>query len=295
MVRRFYRGNLRPVVLSVAFVAGLWSLFSGIGYLRNASVFSSQNTSLEIATIVFGSIYLLIAAIEAFGVFAAASQRLGPVRIFAFGSALVAILVIGLGLGQIVIHFTMKTAIINVCTTANEGSTFVYTGFWGPVYSDTLSGDDARSWCTDSWNHGSWSNIISFLATSVLAVMFTGVAFAYHRQLLDPTSAANASRAPSNQVRMGAFPSHYNRPYNTAVAPTLPYTTYPQYPAPAGPPPGHEDDDDSFVPPYEGKPPGYPGGGGGKWDYEAKDVKDPFADGDDAVERDVTTRPAFGG
>ena len=54
---------------------------------------------------------------------------------------------------------------------------------------------------------------------------------------------------------MGAFPSHYNPPYNAADAPPLPYTTYPQYAAPAGPPPGHEDDDDAFVPPYDGKPP----------------------------------------
>jgi len=89
---------------------------------------------------------------------------------------------------------------------------------------------------------------------------------------------------------MGAFPPHSNPPYNTAVAPALPYTSYPQCAAPSGPPPGHEDDDDSFVPPYDGNPPAY--SGREKLDYGAQDVKDPFPDGDDAVENDVTSRPA---
>lgn len=139
-----------------------------------------------------------------------------------------------------------------------------------------------------------------------MACLFTSMAFAYYRQLLDPTSAANASRAPSNQARMGAYPSHYTPPYNASV-PNLPYgygnhnsgpytgqPYQPQYGAPAGPPPGH---DDPFAPPYEGKPPGYSGDGKG-YGQDDKDGKNPFSDFDgqgSGEERDVTSRPGPGG
>lgn len=126
------------------------------------------------------------------------------------------------------------------------------------------------------------------------------MAFAYYRQLLDPTSPANAHRAPSSQVRMDNYPQHYNPPYNASV-PNLgygynapyaggPYTGQP-YAPPRGPPPAH---DDSFIPPYDNKPPGYTGGdeNGG---YGNNDSKDPFADFDGPAkpgnERDVTSPP----
>lgn len=162
--------------------------------------------------------------------------------------------------------------------------------------------------CQNLWDRDTWSEIISLLATTcqcyfyssyravnsnapVLAAFFSAIAFGYYRQVLDPTSPANATRAPSSQVRMDAFPSHYNPPYNASV-PNLGYNDYssqPRYAPPAGAPPGHEHDD-SFVPPYDGKPPGY--AYDGKHDYGMDDNKDPFSD---SGERDVTSRPAPGG
>ena len=78
------------------------------------------------------------------------------------------------------------------------------------------------------------------------------IAWAYYHQVLDPTSAANVSRAPAN-FAPGApgpypYPDHYNRPYDTEAgaynnAPYAPYPSYdqpqPQYAPPPGPPPSH--------------------------------------------------------
>ncbi|KAG6918295.1 hypothetical protein DXG01_015387 [Tephrocybe rancida] len=150
--------------------------------------------------------------------------------------------------------------------------------------------------CRRSWDRSSWTEIVGLLIVGVLGFLFTAIAFAYYRQLLDPTSAANASRAPSHQARMsGVFPSHYNPPYDASV-PNLSYqyNARPQYAPPAGPPPGHGQDE-TFVPPYDGKPPGYMGGDSKGYD---DDSKDPFADFDGPntrEERDVTSRPYPGG
>ena len=93
---------------------------------------------------------------------------------------------------------------------------------------------------------------IAFHASSVIAIFFTVIAFAYYHQVLDPTSAANVSRAPAN-FASGApgpypYPDHYNRPYDTEAGaynsnPYAPYPSYeqpqPQYAPPPGPPPSH--------------------------------------------------------
>lgn len=99
---------------------------------------------------------------------------------------------------------------------------------------------------------------------------------------------------------MGAYPSHYNPPYNTGYAgynssvPNLPYQPYAANQGGYGYDPER---DDPFAPPYDadGKPPGY----GTAGDYKGEDKnKDPFGDSDgpsSREERDVTSRPEPGG
>lgn len=101
----------------------------------------------------------------------------------------------------------------------------------------------------------------------VLAAFFCTIAFAYYKQLLNPTFGRSQARAPSQQFdnANATFPAHYNPPY-------LAYNAPPQggFAPPPGPPPagGY---DASKPPTYEG--PGIPGYG------ENKDNKDdPFAD-----------------
>lgn len=108
------------------------------------------------------------------------------------------------------------------------------------------------------------------------------IAFAYYRQVLDPTSPANARRTPpSAQHNMAAaaqqpptFPEHYNPPYMAYDAPFAPPAGPPpgQYSSPYGPPQG--------PPPDFGKPPMYTAGS----DEHLRDIKDdkddPFSDFD---------------
>ncbi|KAF9045279.1 hypothetical protein BJ165DRAFT_1476496 [Panaeolus papilionaceus] len=226
---------------------------------------------------------MVVVAIEVFGIFAASTQKLPFVRIYAYLSILVALIAIAIGLIRTVVHFVNKSDIIGVCTRLATGSTFVtYAGFWGPVRTEFLTAAEAQAWCNRSWDRGSWSEILSFLIISLLAVLLASIAFNYFRQVLDPTSPANVSREP-RQERMDAYPSHYNPPYNPfAPPPNQPY--YP-YPPPAGPPPGQNTD--AFIPPYDNKPPGYVRGDEYKGGYGDMN-KDDHDDG--PSERDVTNR-----
>ncbi|RXW15269.1 hypothetical protein EST38_g10584 [Candolleomyces aberdarensis] len=242
--------------------------------VRSTDWITEGASALAIISIILGSIYTLICIIEGFGLFAGATQRLGPVRIFAWLSGLVFILVAGIGLTRVVIHFTMKNTIINSCISAVDGGTYVYSGFWGPITSGRIDTASARRWCERSWDRGSWSEIIAFLATSFLAALFASVAFGFYRQLLDPSSIANSWRAP---VRTEAYASHYAPPYSAGQ----PYPPPPNGPyTPAGVPPygGYQNQwgPPAGPPPDQNKPPGYEG-----WGYTggAPDNKDPFAGG----------------
>ncbi|PPQ67843.1 hypothetical protein CVT24_003149 [Panaeolus cyanescens] len=257
-----------------------------IGFFRNVSVYNDGGASkLAVFSIVLGSLYMAVVAIEVFGIFAAATQKLPFVRMYAYLSVLVTLIAIAIGLLRTIIHFTNKSDIIGVCTNLAVGSrVVVYTGFWGPIRQDVLSKAEAEDWCTRSWNRGSWSEILAFLIISLLAAFLTAVAFNYFRQVLDPTSPANVSREPQQQ-RMDAYPSHYNPPYNP-FAPPPPNQPYYPYPPPAGPPPGQNAD--AFIPPYDNKPPGYVRGDDYKGGYGEMNKTD--RDDEGPSERDVTNR-----
>jgi hypothetical protein len=276
--------------MSLAFLGAIWTLFSGIGYFRNVSIYNNNNASkLALFSIILGVLSMVIFLIELFGIFAAAQQKVPLVRAFAYLSVLVIAIVAAIGLIDVVVHFTLKDEIINTCTSISEGGTIYYGGIFGPINGGTVSTADAQDWCNHYWDRDSWSDIISFLLLTFVAAFFASVAFAYFRQVLDPTSPANALRGPT-QHRMGAFPSHYNPPYNPNYGRGPGYS----YPAPQGPPPNQED---AFVPPYESKPPGYVQGdyrgevGYGKGDYNSSDDRE---DGGPSSERDVANRPAAG-
>jgi len=281
---------MRPVVIATAFLGGIWALFSAVGWFRNFGVDRTQSVP-EIAnlSIALGALYLAVTLIGAFGMFAASSQRAPLVRIYALLAAFATLVVFAAGMARTVTHFIWKNALIKECTALTSNQQIVYYGFWGPVSHGFVTPDEASQWCNDSWSHDSWAEIITLLLLTFIGFLFTTFAFGYHRQLLDPTSPANASRAPSSQVRVGAFPTHYNPPYN-AGGPAMPQPPYAPYNAGGYGYTGYgAERDEGFVPPYDGKPPGYVGNG-------MPDVgkQDPFGD-EHLIERDVTSRPAPGG
>ncbi|KAF5372565.1 hypothetical protein D9758_005162 [Tetrapyrgos nigripes] len=326
LVNRVYSRNLRPVVIVFAFLSFLWTLFAyaqspfltnslsnlslglWIGSFRSIGIERHEGFSkLGTISIVLGVLYMTVSLFEAFGVFAAWSQRTPLVRIYALLSAATTLIVIGGGIFEIVVHFTMKGDIIGVCTSSLEGEDFVEYpfGFFGPRRFGTINGQDASDWCNREWDHDSWADIVGLLILIFLSALFTTTAFAYYRQLLDPTSVANVTRTPQNRMGPG-YPSHYNPPYEGSVPP-LGYNQPPYggYAPPPGPPPQATFARD--VEGADGKPPGY-AGGDGSLSYGLDDKENPFADfdepvkpngsrrnGDYAEERDVTSRPAPGG
>jgi len=301
-VNRIYTRSLRPVVITTGSLSALWTLLWAISLFRDISIDKHDNfPKLATFSIVMGVMFMVTCLIEVFGVVAAMTQRLALIRTYALGSVLSCLLVVAASLMGVVIHFVYKNDLINECVdlATSEDAVFRF-GWFGPSNHGRLTVPEADSFCGDGWNHDSWSTIVSLLIEACLGVLFSAIAFAYYRQSLDPASAANAFRAPSNQMRGGAYPQHYNPPYNSSV-PNLGYGAGPSaYAPPPGPPPafasaGYSSDD-------LGKPPGYEGGDYGSKFGAGKDMKneskeDPFADFEGTSirgERDVTSRPRPG-
>jgi len=281
MVGTIYGGrNLRPLVIATGSLSALWTLLWAISSFQDMNM-DKSNSFPKLATfsIVLGVMYMLSCAIEIFGTFAAYTQRIPLVRVYAMASVLSVLLVVTAGLLEVVVHFVDKNDIINECTKVTTGATIRFSfGLFGSSSDETLSQSDAQSFCQDGWDHLSWSSIISLLLEILLGTFFSLIAIAYYRQCLDPTSAANVFRAPSNQMRAGnMYPDHYNPPYNASV-PNLGYGTGPRsYAPPPGPPPqfGAGDSADDL-----GKPPGYESGDyAAKYGAADKDMKEnPFSD-----------------
>jgi len=300
-VNRVYSRNMRPVVIATASLSALWTLLWAISEFQDINIDKGQHLS-KLATfdIVLGVMYMIVCVIEIFGIVAGVTQRLMLIKGYAMLSILSCITVIAAGLVGVVLHFIFKNDLINECTTLATGVDVDFKfGWFGPAVHDTLSPAEAASFCKNGWDHDSWSTIVSLLIEIILGVLFSMFAFAYYRQSLDPTSAANAMRAPSNQIRGQGYPQHYNPPYNASV-PNLGYGNGPSaYAPPAGPPPqfegaGYSVDD-------LGKPPGYEGGDyGSKFhgsdsdrDLKEDHKEDPFADFEGNT-KDVTSRPRPG-
>ena len=124
-------------------------------------------------------------------------------------------------------------------------------------------------------------------------MFLAAIAFAFLRQLLDPTSPANQSRLPTGAPAHYAppFPA-YNSAYNNNLGAYNP--SAPPYAPPPGPPPGFAAGGGGGFgrPSEEGKPPGYVRGLEDPFgDGDAKDSKDQKgAEEEGPSERDVTSR-----
>ncbi|KAH7910724.1 hypothetical protein BJ138DRAFT_1087034 [Hygrophoropsis aurantiaca] len=290
-VNRVYRRNLRPVVIAYSALCALYTLAWYVISFKELTLDNDDHfPKLAPFAIVQGVLFLVACLIEVFGV-ASAAERLPLIRLYAFLSGFSALMVIAVGLMRCIIHFTFKNDLLTECQdSVKGGSTGAVFGLWGTYPVDIPSGVDTTTYCNNEWSHDSWVEILTTVIEIVLGLLFTWIAFAYYRQMLDPSSPANASRAPSNQVRMDGYPEHYNPPYGSAA--DLPYDS--PYANAYAPPPG--------PPPTDSKPPGYAYAGGEYTNFGGdKDDKkdDPFSDFDGpsvprpthfAEERDVTTR-----
>jgi hypothetical protein len=289
-VSRVYNRDLRPVVICLSVITAIWSLFESVGFFRSISIDRQQNQdALANISIALGAAYMVICLIEAFGTFAVTVRKTPLVRIYTFATTLSALFSIATGLARVVVHFVKKNALISECSNITSGDEVLFRyGWFGPTTSHVVSQDEADEWCRRAWDHDSVSEIVSLLIIIVLALFFCTLAFAYYRQLMDPTSPANVFRTPGNQPRMdSSYPNHYNPAYGAGpYGYNLPYAGGPAHSGQFAPPAGVPPESLSY------QPKGY---GVGTGDQAPKKDENPFADFDDSrSERDVTTRPTYG-
>ncbi|PCH37453.1 hypothetical protein WOLCODRAFT_29116 [Wolfiporia cocos MD-104 SS10] len=305
MILRAYNYNLRPVVFVVALISAIWALLTKINSFQTLNVDKQQGfPKLGSFAIILGIIYAAICGIESFGMVAAGMQRLQMARMYAILSVISGLAIVGAGFMRVILHFILKHDLISECEQIAKGDVVVEQyGFWGPTFEDRLTASQAESYCNDYWKHDSFAEIISLIVEIVVALFFSTIAFAYYRQLSDPTSVANLARAPPSaqyaapgDAPSGEYPTHYNPPYLNYDA---------GYAPPPGPPPmkdpyaeeSYAEGDDPYSKsvkdydtedPYGGaKPPVYSEDDLGTYGYghgsgEAKKPKteDPFSDFD---------------
>lgn len=196
-------------------------------------------------------------------------QRLSLARTYSWASLLALAAVVASELLGIVVTFTLKTDIVNVCTARNTGRTESDGGLLdiSPSNNGTLTEAQARTNCESQWSSDRTWTIIWLIVTIFVGTFFVSFSFGYVRQLLDPLSVRERPAAtfwsrrqqqgaPSAQYGQGApydTDAYYQTPYNGGHYANNPYS----YPPPPGPPPpGH-------VPPHYGQqdrmPPTYDG------------------------------------
>lgn len=69
MFYRIYQNNLRPLLLVATFIGGIWSIASGISYLKNRND-NNNSIRLNLAFLILAIMYLVVFVIEVFGLIA---------------------------------------------------------------------------------------------------------------------------------------------------------------------------------------------------------------------------------
>ncbi|EIW69892.1 hypothetical protein TREMEDRAFT_73651 [Tremella mesenterica DSM 1558] len=226
VVTKVYPYSLRPVMFFTSFLGFIWALAMGIISIRDRG--SENETSKEkIFDLVLAILYLVVAAVEVFGMVVASLQKISLARILLVAAPLGIIVAFADQLLQVILHFTLKNDIISQCVANTQGETLT-DGFDG---TEIISADEATSLCHDAWSHGIWTVIVWLIFTTVLSLFFGSVAIAYYRQLLDPSSVRTRTRPNVPQA--------------------FPLQSGPYYPPPNGQQPW-------MVPPYPGPPAGRP-------------------------------------
>ncbi|KAI9448661.1 hypothetical protein F5148DRAFT_1250815, partial [Russula earlei] len=102
-------------------------------------------------------------------------KRLALIRIFAFLSAVVTVIIIASGLLRTIVHFMLKDALISECTALATGQdVFIHWGFWGSDTHEQLTASQASQFCHKAWDHDSFSGCFarSFLCPCSLFLCF---------------------------------------------------------------------------------------------------------------------------
>jgi len=250
VISRFYRHSLRPVVLGITAVGALYAALWGGSAFHDISGDRRISHTLGTYDILIGAFYVGVLAVEAIGFFGAAVERAPLVRMYTILSVVASLLVMAAELMRTVLHFKYKSTILSTCLTDVTTTGVTCYGFF--CRSKPLSQSDGQQWCKDWFNRRSVSDIIWFIASAILSVIFSSIAFGYCHQLVSVGERIVAPQhLPLNDFRTSES-YHYDPPnYPQPAFPSAQNTYAPSY-------------DGSKVPEYEGtglgsedKAPGY--------------------------------------
>jgi len=256
MFTRYFRTNLRPVVISIGIAATIYSLIWAGSAFSDINTDRSQNVGQLVPfDITLGTLYIVVALIEMFGVFGALRQNLPIVRLYAMGSLLASVIIFGAEILRLVVHFKFKQNILTECITLaqTDGGIGDDHGFVGNRHARKLTPEQAIDFCNSAWSHDTFSDIAWLIISSIVSLVFASLAYSYYRQLLDPQFGVARFRPQGNSVPLDTFRNYNNNNQygDYAAGSSLPYN--------AGMAPGRRSPAPSeFIPPYESsKLPGY--------------------------------------
>ncbi|GAA5934850.1 hypothetical protein JCM3775_001656 [Rhodotorula graminis] len=169
--------NLRPAALIMTFFATIWGLVVGAAYLRNRNDVETPS-SLKTVWLALAIVYFVCVAIEAFGFFASYKGSLGLVRLYFYGSLVVAALVTGAELARTVCHFTMKSDILEACAASYSSD----------IADGSLTTSTVESYCRDNWRNSSYIDIALLIFSLFIAFIFASLSASYLHQLKNPQS-----------------------------------------------------------------------------------------------------------
>jgi hypothetical protein len=251
-VTRVYKRTLRPVVIFITLITSIWALVWAVDAFQDISYHRQFLPQLATFDIALGSLYIAVAVIEAFGIFAAVKATISLVRFYSIASIVALLCALAAESVRTALHFQFKGQLIDECTNELTGLTVRHGGYFRPGSTEILNPDRARELCSGYWNHDSFRNIAWLIVALLLGLFFVSIAFSFYRQLLDPSTVRTA---PTNVYRMqaqGMYP-----PPQGPIPGYAPYNPYPDY-----------------VPPYDPhKPPIYSQGG---WSGPTGDEKNGY-------------------
>ncbi|CAO1637219.1 unnamed protein product [Parajaminaea phylloscopi] len=261
-VRRRVPASLRPVLLVATFISFLYLVIAAVASFRYIGA-THETAKLRTFDVIAGILYVVGALAEAFGFYAIWTRKRPLVTMYARLSLFALAIIVGAQVVNIVSHFAGKSDIISGCTQKYTGATACsgYSSWWGGwscSETEPLSASDAASYCENLWKKESTWIFVWLAIILILGAVFVALAFAFLRQLQDPSWRTRSTQTGPPGAYSNAFTyDDESSPFDTRTPGAqgrYSYDQEPQYYAGAGahsypPPPGAPPTDE--VPQYE--------------------------------------------
>lgn len=219
IMNRTYPHSLRPILLFACFISLCYLILLGVQDFKTAGQ-TGVSGKYKTFTIVQGILFMAAAGIEIFGLVSTFSQKLPLARTYSFLSligfgAVVASQIIG-----VIVIFAYKNEVLSSCSTFYTSSGNIDNSGW--FWSDNnnnvpMSTDDANKYCSTLWSRSRTWEIIWLIVTATIGALFCLFAFAYARQLSDPSSVRSklpASSQFAQQQQYGNWQGGSGMPYD---------------------------------------------------------------------------------